>query len=273
MTLMRGYPRNRSTERSGADPVVTKTTLSRGYAISFEDAGAGTAVVLIPGATMSAADWRDAGYVERLARSRRVLAVDPLGNGLSDKPHDPEAYAWPAVAADVVAVIDAARVERAAVWGYSRGATLAGAIAADFPDRVAALILSGGGDLSHVIPQGTPPSAWSEAMYRGDFGPLWETFSFSEADRLYDTEFNDPRALGAMGIGGRRFGIAIDLGRVTAPAFVYVGGNDEPDEEKKTADALGVDLHVVSDLDHLQGFSRIDLIMPLVLGFLESLGL
>ena len=136
-----------------------------------------------------------------------------------------------------------------------------------------ALILSGGGDLSHVIPKGTPASAWSEAMYRGDFGPLWETFSFSEADRLYDTEFNDPRALGAMGIGGRRFGIAIDLGRVTAPAFVYVGGNDEPDEEKKTADALGVDLHVVSDLDHLQGFSRVDLVMPLVLGFLESLGL
>jgi hypothetical protein len=89
----------------------------------------------------------------------------------------------------------------------------------------------------------------------------------------YDTEFNHPRALGAMAIGRGRSGMAIDLGRVTAPAFVYVGGNDEPDEEKKTADALSVDLHVVLDLDHLQGFSRVDLIMPLVLGFLESLGL
>jgi len=207
------------------------------------------------------------------ARAGLTLAVDPLGNGLSDKPHDPDAYAWPAVAADVVAGIDAAGVERAAVWGYSRGAALAGAIAAGFPDRVAALILSGGGDLSHVTPKGTPASTVSEAMYRGDFGPLWERFSFSEADGLYDTEFNDPKAFGAMGIGGGRSGMAIDLGRVTAPAFVYVGGNDEPDEEKKTADALGADLHVVSDLDHLQGFSGVDLIMPLVLGFLESLGL
>jgi pimeloyl-ACP methyl ester carboxylesterase len=273
VTLMRGYPRNRLTDRSDADPVVTKTTLSRGYRISFEDAGSGRAMVLIPGATMSAADWRDAGYVDRLSGSRRVLAVDPLGNGLSDKPHDPEAYAWPAVAADIVAAMDAAGVEQAGVWGYSRGAALATGIAADFPDRVAALILSGGGDLSHDIPKGSPASAWSEAMYRGDFGLLWETFSFSEADRLYDTEFNDPKALGAMGIGLRRSGMAIDLGRVTAPAFVYVGGNDEPDEEKKTADALGVDLHVLADLDHLQGFSRLDLIMPLVLGFLESLGL
>src|SRR5439155_14499316 len=87
------------------------------------------------------------------ARAGLTLAVDHLGNGLSDKPHDPDAYAWPAVAADVVAGIDAAGVERAAVWGYSRGAALAGAIAAGFPDRVAALILSGGGDLSHVTPK------------------------------------------------------------------------------------------------------------------------
>src|SRR5664279_598120 len=110
---MRGYPRNRLTDRSGADPVATKTARSRGYTISFEDAGAGPAIVLIPGWTMSAADWRDAGYVDRLATSHRVLAVDPLGNGLSDKPHDLDAYAWPAVAADVVAVIDAAGVDRA----------------------------------------------------------------------------------------------------------------------------------------------------------------
>jgi pimeloyl-ACP methyl ester carboxylesterase len=100
---MRSYPRNRLTDRSGARPVVTKTARSRGYAISYEDAGAGPAVVLIPGWTMSAADWRDAGYTDLLATSRRVLAVDPLGNGLSDRPHDTDAYGWPAVAADVIA--------------------------------------------------------------------------------------------------------------------------------------------------------------------------
>ncbi len=64
------------------------------------------------------------------------------------KPHEPDAYGWPAVAADVVAVMDAAGVDRATVWGYSRGAALAGAVAAEFPDRVAALILTGGGDLT-----------------------------------------------------------------------------------------------------------------------------
>ena len=269
---MRGYPRNRLTDRSGADPVITKAARSRGHTISFEDAGAGPAVVLVPGWTMSAADWRDAGYIDRLATSHRVLAVDPLGNGLSDKPHELDAYGWPAVAADIVAVMDAAGVDQATVWGYSRGAALAGAVAAEFPDRVAALILTGGGDLTSAVPDNTPLDAMTEAMFRGDFGPLWDKYSFSEEDRQYDQEVNDPIALGAMSIEEERT-CAVNIGRVTAPALVYVGGNDRPDEERRTSDALGVELQVLPGLDHLQAFSRLDLVMPLVLGFLEPLGL
>lgn len=269
---MRGYPRNRLTDRSDADPAITKTTQSRGHTISFEDAGEGPAIVLVPGWTMSAADWRDAGYVDRLATSHRVLAVDPLGNGLSDKPHELDAYGWPAVAADVVAVLDATGVDRATVWGYSRGAALAGAVAAEFPDRVAALILGGGGDLTLAVPEESAPSAMTEAMFHGDFGPLWDEYSFSEEDRQYDREVNDPIALGAMHIQEGRT-LAIDIGRVAAPALVYVGGNDHPEDERKTSAALGVDLQVVPNLDHLEAFSRLDLVMPLVLGFLEPLGL
>jgi len=228
--------------------------------------------VLIPGWTMSAADWRDAGYIDRLATSHRVLAVDPLGNGLSDKPHELDAYGWPAVAADIVAVLDAAGVDRATVWGYSRGAALAGAVAAEFPDRVAALILTGGGDLTPPVPGDTPPDAMTLAMFRGDFDPLWDEYHFSEEDRAYDLEVNDPIALGAMSIEDART-CAVGIGRVVAPTLVYVGGNDHPEEDRKTSDALGIELRVLPDLDHLQAFSRLDLVMPLVLGFLEPLGL
>jgi len=63
------------------------------------------------------------------------------------------------------------------------------------------------------------------------------------------------------------------LTAITWRTFVYIGGNDEPEEERKTAAALGVECHVLADLDHLQGFSRIDLVMPVVLAFLEPLGL
>ena len=270
---MRGYPRNRLTDRPADEVVVTRTTQSRGFKISYDDAGQGPVIVLIPGLTMSAADWRDAGYVDQLAVSHRVLSVDPLGNGLSEKPHDPDAYAYPAVAADLVAVMDAAGVDRATVWGYSRGAALALAFTTEFPDRTTSVILSGGGNLTIDVPKGSAQSAGSAALSAGDWEALWSKFDFSEADRRYDMEFNDPRALGAVGFGASRSAVSFNVGRVHVPALVYIGGNDEPEEERRTADALGVELHVLPGLDHLRGFSRIDLVMPVVLAFLEPLGL
>src|SRR5262245_56388875 len=173
---MRGYPRNRLIERSDDGRVVTRSAMSRGHRISFEEAGSGTAIVLIPGWTMSAADWWDAGYLDHYATSRRVLAVDPLGNGLSDKPHGPEAYRWPEVAADIVAVLDATGIDRAVMWGYSRGSNLATVIGSEFAERVSGLILGAGGDVSVDGAADRPPSPVDEALLRGDFGPLWEMF-------------------------------------------------------------------------------------------------
>ena len=108
---------------------------------------------------------------------------------------------------------------------------------------------------------------------RGDFGPFWDEVAFSEDDRRYDTEVNDPVSLGAMSIAQARYGIAFHLSRVTAPALVIIGGNDDPEDSRKTADALGVDLQVLPGMDHLQEFSRTDLVFPLVDSFLETHGL
>ena len=268
---MRGYPRNRLTERSESDPVATKAALSRGYRISFEEGGSGSAIVLVPGATMSAADWRDAGYVDRLASDHRVLSVDPLGNGLSDKPHDPDAYRWPAVATDVLAVMDAAAVDRAVMWGFSRGAGLAAVLASEHFDRVAGLVLHGGSPQD--MAPGTPPPPHVEALMRGDFRPMWDRYGFSDADRRYDEEVNDAAALGALSAGLGRSGVSIDLGRVVAPALVIEGSDDDPEAAKSVADALGAELHILPGIDHIRSFSRIDLVMPLVLEFLERLRL
>jgi hypothetical protein len=43
---------------------------------------------------------------------------DLLGFGQSDKPHQPADYGMPNLVSDVIAVLDAAGVERAHVWGY-----------------------------------------------------------------------------------------------------------------------------------------------------------
>jgi len=271
-TTVRGYPRNWLTERPADEVVVTRTTRSRGHTISYDDAGSGPAIILVPGGTMSAGDWRDAGYVDELVGSHRVISVDPLGLGQSDKPHDQAAYRLPDVAADVIGVMDAAAVDRAVVWGYSYGGEVAAAVAAHHPDRVTGVIFHDG------LPgpaDDDAPDPFAQALSTGDFAMLWDgpSFTFSEADRRYDEAFNDPRAIGAMLLGRRRSASTTDLARITAPSLVLEGRKGDAEVPNVSAGILGTEIHLLADCDHLEAFSRLDLVMPIVRRFLESHGL
>ena len=241
---------------------------SRGYAISYEDAGAGSPVVLLPGFMQSAGDYRRAGYVDRLAGTQRVLIVDPLGHGQSDKPHETAAYRAPDVAADVIAVLDAAGIERAALWGYSRGAWLACMAAIEFPERLTALILGGAG-LTQPPPTGIPP--WVDPLSRGDWAGFWLAFPIPlDAAVKRHFELNDPKALAAERIGRIESAYLFDLGRVSAPALVYCGGDDDPDDAVPTAQALKTELRVVEGCDHFGAFKAVDAVMPFALAFLRT---
>ncbi len=110
-------------------------------------------------------------------------------------------------------------------------------------------------------------------MFNGDMTPIWDAYSFSDEDRRYDAEFNDIPALGAMSMGENRSGVAIDLRAVAAPALVIAGGHGGTEEADRTAAAIGVEPQILSDLDHLESFSRLDLVMPLVMGFLDRHGI
>jgi pimeloyl-ACP methyl ester carboxylesterase len=271
-TPVRGYPRNRLTDRPEGEMVVTRITVSRGFRISYDDAGAGPAILLIPGGTMSAGDWRDAGYLDELVGSHRVISIDPLGLGQSDKPHDPGVYRLPDVADDTVAAMDAAGVDRVVLWGYSYGGLVAAAVAVHHPDRVHAVIFHDG------LPgpaDDDAPDPLAEALSVGDYSMLWDgpDFTFSEADRRYDETFNDPRAIGAMLLGDRRSRSTIDLARISAPALVLEGHKDGFDASDRSGPLPDADVHVLPDCDHLQAFSRLDLVMPIVRAFLEVHGL
>lgn len=74
-----------------------------------------------------------------LARELRVLLFDPRNIGRSEKRDVP--YTLQEEAADVAAVLDAAGVERAWVYGRSRGGMLAQEFALQHPERVRGLIL------------------------------------------------------------------------------------------------------------------------------------
>jgi pimeloyl-ACP methyl ester carboxylesterase len=80
-------------------------------------------------------------FWERLGSFCRVVAFDKRGFGLSDR--GAGSYTVEAVAEDMVAVLDAVGVERAAVFGVSEGGPAAALFAATQAERATALIQYG----------------------------------------------------------------------------------------------------------------------------------
>jgi 3-oxoadipate enol-lactonase len=107
-----------------------------GAQLHYRDEGAGPALVLIHGWLMDLTAW-DA---EQPAWSRhfRVLRMDRRGFGRSSG-----APCFASDADDVLALLDARGVERAALLGMSQGARIALDLAQRVPDRVNALVLDG----------------------------------------------------------------------------------------------------------------------------------
>ena len=89
--------------------------------------------------------------VNAFARDHRCIVMDQRGHGQSDKPEI--GYAIGEMAADVVAVLDDAGIDRAILVGNSIGGMVAMQTSLDSPNRVIGnLILSSGTNLGADVP-------------------------------------------------------------------------------------------------------------------------
>jgi class 3 adenylate cyclase len=78
-------------------------------------------------------------FLDRLSKMGRVALFDKRGTGLSDRPAT--ASTNEEMVPDVLAVMDAAGMERAVLVGWSDAAAIAMVVAATHPERVQALVL------------------------------------------------------------------------------------------------------------------------------------
>src|SRR6185437_7837835 len=81
--------------------------------------GQPTLLLLPTWAIVDSRHWKM--QVPFLARNYRVITFDPRGNGRSDRPADPAAYADAAFASDIGAVLDATGTERAVLGAFCSG--------------------------------------------------------------------------------------------------------------------------------------------------------
>jgi 3-oxoadipate enol-lactonase len=111
-----------------------------GVVLAGEASGEGEPVLLLHGLTATRRYVVHGSRVLERA-GRRVIAYDARGHGASSPAEGPGAYTYEELAADAVAVLDAAGAGRADLVGQSMGSATAVAVALARPERVRALVI------------------------------------------------------------------------------------------------------------------------------------
>jgi 2-succinyl-6-hydroxy-2,4-cyclohexadiene-1-carboxylate synthase len=224
---------------------LTRVRLRDGLELALHEQGQGPALLLVHGFTGSQRAWGDA-VIGALAAHGRVLAVDLLGHGASDRPHRAQRYDVREVVADLCDAL-AARGAADALWiGYSQGARVALAAAVLAPARVAGLVLEGGSpgleQAAERSARRAADAALAERLEREGIEPFvahWMDLAIFATQRRLpartrDAErsrrlANDPLALAAClrGLGtGAQPSFWSSLAVIRAPALLVAGEHD-----------------------------------------------
>jgi pimeloyl-ACP methyl ester carboxylesterase len=122
----------------------------------YEEAGSGTAVIFVH---EYAGDWRSfEAQMRHFSRSHRCVTYSQRGYPPSAVPEDGARYGQDIARDDVIALMDALKIDRAHIVGHSMGAYTALHVGIDFPKRCVSIVAAGCGWGS------TPDANTREAM-------------------------------------------------------------------------------------------------------------
>jgi pimeloyl-ACP methyl ester carboxylesterase len=214
------------------------------------------------------------------------VLVDNRGVGESDAPAGP--YAVAQMAADVVAVLDDAGIDRTNLFGVSLGGYIAQELALGYPERVAKLILvstAPGGPNAVPMPQATQevfaryPTMEREAGLRmfvenslGERGVRERPELVEEIFRYRLGHAPSVEAWVAQATAGATFDSFDRVGAITVPTLVLAGGADVVVDPRNAA-LLGelipdTRVEIVPDRGHLMVWEDSERVAELVTEFL-----
>jgi pimeloyl-ACP methyl ester carboxylesterase len=224
-------------------------------------------VLLVMGLGMNATGWWRT--IPVLAESLQVLSFDNRGVGRSSRPPGP--YSVAQMADDAVAVLDAAGIERAHVYGISLGGMIAQEIALRHPERVDALVLGAttpGGEAAVAADEATlaffrrrgemtaEEAVWASVPY--NYGPRTraERADLIGEDIVQRLRFPiEPEPYNAQLAAGLGHDAHARLGEIAAPTLVVHGEADRmvaPANARLLADAIpAAELLLLPEAGHL----------------------
>jgi len=243
-------------------------THSAGRRIHYEVSGTGPALLLHHGFTSTAQAWRFFGFTDVLQQHYRVIVLDALGHGLSDKPHDSSAYSLQQRSADVVAVLDELQIAQVHFCGYSMGGWVGYGMARHARQRLTSLIL--GAAHPYADPSwdafkdidGNDPTAFITA-----FESVLDESISEEVSML--VRANDLAALAAAAQQPRQDMTEL-LAQIKVPCLMFCGDADARHAAVKRATAELAQGQFVSlpGVTHFGGLMQSALVLPPLLAFL-----
>lgn len=254
-----------------------KVIAADGHHISYLMQGGGPTLVMIPAVLQSAAQWDELGYLDHFATTHRVIAIDLLGHGESDKPVDPVAYAPEAVVGHIAAVLDEEAVDSAVVWGYGSGAETALLAARRRPDIFQGVVLGGMylGNMALILKErGIDVAVLTErlarALDRGDWDDYFELLPIDvppDIRTIYEAT-NRPEVVAAITradlLRPREFLVP------AADTLTYWGEDDLfASSNIQLSESLPIDCVIVPGC-HSAAFLRVDQVADAVSGFIDS---
>lgn len=254
---------------------------TKGGSIAYQVFGEGPPDIVVTPGFVSHLDlqWTMPSYTrffEMLSSIGRVIIFDKRGTGLSDPAAD--AVRFDQRAEDIGAVMDAAGSERAVLMGVSEGGPLSILMAAQYPERVQALILYGTFSRGSLIGGGLI-DAFDDAIDHWGSGRTASIFS-SEGDSpvrrrlaaVFERASASPGMARALVDSVRSADVTSALSVIDVPVLV-INREDDPFAPvawaRELADQIPTAQLVVTEgSDHLPWFGEPDEIIQAIARFL-----
>jgi pimeloyl-ACP methyl ester carboxylesterase len=206
-------------------------THTDGTKFHYFEWGTGTPVILIHGSGGTALNWMMNGLGASLARTNRVLAIDMRGHGQTVGPDGKRQRRTPNMDLDVLAFMDAMKIPRAHIGGFSMGGAITAQLLARAPERFFSAHFGGSGvreepdgEFAKLI----PPDPKGTAPLDAEARKLYQARQAAEASKAGVVNGDDEAQLSSQPVPAAVPRPPLDLKSLSVPILAVVGEFDQP---------------------------------------------